>query len=647
MLSMEIKERQQQLPKVEKQSISRQQVAAKAIDRIWELKQIRQREEDIIRGRTWTTFWDDSVKRLAQFKQRPAYKAPWQANTASNTPADKLIGILSKLAGQPMEIQLHSTEDTSVIGMKQERVLKGLLKGAGKKNHDDYQLVLEMFAAMAKGTVIGYEGWKTGTQKIREVTDINGKTGEVKVKEKTIKKWNDVYGEIVPIENFYPGNIFVRPGKIQDMTDCAMRKIFKFDEWRMEFGGYIDADKVQPKQNISQSNEDNLFYKYSEDLADDEIEQWYLFNQYTDEFMLISNNIWINPIGIDTVAPLPWNHKRLPFWAAVFEPLAEDIFYGRSLADKLMTMVDMQDAMFDRVLDQLALAIHKPILTRKNPSAVTKGFMHPGAVIQIKGSGPMSNEFSTLDVGEPSSAHMQMLGVIQQRIEQSTIASDTALNQSGGTRKTATQVLQEREAAVELVSLFLKIMEFSIRDKYELRLPNIIQFYTLPLHKADKELKFRKIILRSERLSPNGEMGTLEINFTADDMQLAQAQGEQRKAQSIEPIEIISVSPSFIRNFKGEIEVIPATSVKQTESVRQAFELNFQQVMASLYPDKVNRDSAFEDLVRVFGKDVRRLRAQTPQQEGDMNPLETENMKPESIGAIQEGLGGSLRQLAQ
>ncbi len=625
-----------------KQTKERNDIMVKTLSRIDDFKEIRRQTYDLLRNRTLVDYWDDSVKRLSQYKLRPAHKEQWQANTASNKPADKLIGILSKLAGQPMEVQVHAVDDVSEQAKKKERVLQAALKAAGRKNNDNFQLVLEMYGAMAKGTVVGFESWRFGKQDQRVITNIDDKTGEVKFKKKTVNKWNDVWGEIVPVENFYPGNIYIRPGQIQDMADCAMRKIFKWDKWETDFGEYIDADEVQPRNQTNAGDEDQLFYKFEDDVDEDEVEQWYYFNQETDEMIIIANGIWINPIGKAVVSPLPWNHKKLPFWAAVFEPHAEDYFYGRSLADKLISMIDMQDALFDRILDQLALSVHKPIVTRKNAISLTKGFRKQGDVIQIKGGGPINQEFATIDVQEPSQAHIQMLNIIEGRLEQTAITSGTA---STGERKTATQVLQEREAAVELVSLFLKLMEFAIRDKNILRLSNIVQFYTLPVHKKSKLAKFRKIILRDERLT-DGKLGTLDLEFTDRNIPQVQQEIEQTANQSLEPIEIIRLSPSFIRDVEMELEIIPATSVKQTDSVRQAFELNFQQVITELYPDKYNRDTGFEDLLRKFNKNPRRLTASTPEQVADMGPNVEQGVGGPASN-IPEGLSSSLRSIAQ
>lgn len=643
---MEIKKIDEKPKMTHPQSAERVEVLGKLMLRIGQLQEKARSTYTLLRDRSPKEYWDDSVKRLVQYKQRPAYKQLWQANTANSTPADKLVSILSKLAGQPMETQVNCLNDNSFVGRKRERVLGVALKKAGRKNRDDYQLVLEMFAAIAKGTVIGFESWRFGKTTVRDVTDVDPVTGALKIQKRVINKWNDVWGEIVPIENFFPGNWFVRPGQIQDMGDCAMRKVIKLDKWKSEFGGYPDADKVQSKSSLqAQAGDLELFYKFGEDVSDDEVEQWYYFNSETDEFMIIANGIWINPMGASEVQPLPWNHKKLPFWGCVFEPFAEDFLIGRSLADKLMTMADMEDALFDRILDQLALAIHKPIITRKPVPQLTKGFLHPGQNITIKGSGALSQDFATVDIQEPSQAHIQMLNIINQRLDSISVTSDP---KSSTTRKTATQVMQEREAAVELVSLFLRLMEFSIRDKQTLRLSNIMQFYTLPVNQKSGELKFRTITLRNEKLT-NGKIGTMEVQFTTDDIAAKQIQLE-RPSDIAEPIEKIVVTPSFIRgDWEFELEVLQATSVKQTETVKQAAELNFQQVMAALFPDKINRDAAFEDTLRIFKKDVKRMTAQTPEEVADMNPLETEGASQAgaTMSKITEGLGGSLRQMAQ
>jgi len=463
-------------PQPSNQSLPRTEKVSQLQTKLTNLINIRNRSYPIIRDRELIDYWDDSMKRFTQFKQRPSHKEVWQANTASTTPADKLIGILSKLAAQGMEAQVMSTTEVSFLASEKERILTSLLKVAGAKNDDDKQLVLEMFTALSKGTVIGFEGWFHGDKEIRTVTDQDSETGEVKFKKEKVKEWNDVISTIVPTENFFPGNIWVRPAEIQDMDECAVREVISKDQFDLKYGKFPDASKVTVRNDIvgQEKDEKELFYMIPDGIADDEVEIWQYFNKATDEYMILANNIWINPIGDAEVAPLWWNHKKLPFWAGVFEPFAENFFYGRSLPDKLASLVDINDALFDRILDQLAVSIHKPIVTTKSATSITKGYMSPNNVIQVKGAN-LASDFKTLDVSEPSQAHIQMLGVIQQRMESASIASE-AIGRESAKEKTATEILQTKESALELVSLFLKFMEFGARDKNRLRLANIYSF---------------------------------------------------------------------------------------------------------------------------------------------------------------------------
>ena len=593
------------------QSKERQAVRDRVWERITEMKNLRLQQQPLFRDRTPVDYWDDSVKRFIQYKQRPAYKDWWQANTADSTPADKIIGILSKIAAQAMEAVVFSTQETSWISYWKEKILTYLLKAAGRKNRDDYQLVLEELSAMSKGTVIGFEGWYRGKRNIREVVSVDPATGEVKFKVKTIAEWNDVLSTIIPVEDFFPGTLNVRPGMIQDMDDCAIRRVISKTKFAAEFGRYPDADLVKSRSEVRE--EDSLFY-VQEGLGPNDVVIWYHFNKQADEFTLTANQIWINPLGKVDVSPLWWNHKQLPLWAGVLEPIAENFFYGRSLPDKLATMVDMHDALFDRMLDQLTVAVHKPIITTRSATSITKGYLAPNNVITVKGAN-LNADFKTLDIDTPGPVYFSMLQMIRNNMDRATVANEPIGKSGQGNPKTATEIMQVREAALELMALFLRFMEFSIREKNRLRLSNILQFYTLPVHAGEKEAKYRKVKLREQLL--RGRVGDVEISFTNNPMEQEQ-QRLDREAYMIPGLPVkFSVSPEFIRDWEGDIEIVPTSSVKQTKSTRQVLELNWQKVAAELFPDKVNRDAAFEDLARVFDKDVTRYR--TPG--GQQNPL--------------------------
>ncbi|MDP1729382.1 MAG: hypothetical protein Q8L27_04220, partial [archaeon] len=509
-----------------------------------------------------------------------------------------------------------------------ENIFNKFLKSAAIKNDDDFQIILEMLEAGEKGTVIGFEDWFHNKCKIREITEQDPETGELKFKEKIVKKWNDVRSSLVNLEDFYPGNINVRPGKIQDMDDCFLRTIMAKDEFDAEFGKYTDADKVETITSLV--NTSTPFWKQSNDVTDEYVEVLRYFNQRTDEYIIIANGIWINPVGKSTVSPLPWNHKKLPFWASVFEPLDANCFYGRSFIDKLISICDGQDALFDRILDQMTLAISKPIVTDGSATSLVKGFLQPQNVITVDWTNGRPN-FETVPIQDPSSVGLSLYQLMNQKSETASISSEV-IGGSAMRRKTAEEVATQREAANQLVSLFLKFMEFGSRDKFRLRFANQLQFYSMPIHDEDTGERFKSIVLKNEELS-NGKRGTIEISIV---LQPSQERVEQTNKYLNKNNEIIEISPSFIRNYEYDIEVIAQSSIKMTEAQRQILELNYQKVMFELYPDMFNKEAGFEELNLKFGKDSSKMKIQKSEEQ----PV----IEGEGMGGTLEEIMGAQRQ---
>lgn len=584
------------------QTNERRDMVAKVLSRFYDMREIRNQPQPFFRNRTLLEYIQDGLERVNQYKERPSWKKWWQANVSGPTTRNKLVSLLSKLANNAMESRVEAVNETDFLSKLKERVTNALLRAAGIKNKDDRALVLEMFEGAAKGTVAGYEGWLVDQRMTREVLDIDPKTGDVKYKEKEVKLWNDVFGCLVPLEDMFFGDLFV--SDIQEMDDCAWRQVMKFDKFRNEFGDYEDADLVQPlKSPVGYSGgEENatIFYQPSDDIAEDEVELLRYYNQATDEFMLLASGIWINPMGAAKVAPLPFNHKKLPFWVGKFEILDAKFIYGKSLPDKMIATQDTRDKILENILDKLTMALRAPLVVKGVSASLAEGYFEPDHIIEVES--PTGNEsVEQLKFAEPGSASFQVLEALDREL---TSTSPDVQGQAKSS-KTATEVSIERESALEMVSLFLRLMEFAIRDKYLLRLSNILQFYTFPSHQKDKEGRFKRVILRNETLS-TGEVGTLDLSFTDD---INQRKLEQESRMSLEPMEKIQITPEFIREFEADVVMRPRSSVKQSEALRQAQEVNFQKVVTALYPDMFNRETGFLDLVSKYpDKDPYRLR---------------------------------------
>lgn len=621
-----------EFPTPKPQSAEREKVRNRLSARIEELRQLHRSSHPFFRNRTIIEYIEDSQKRFAEHKERPAYKQAWQSNLANPAYRDKLIAILSKLASQAMEAQVIGTAELTPISQKKERVLSLLLKSVNIKNNDDFALINEMLEAMVKGTVVGFESWRFGEREVRDVVAYNN-DGSITTKSRTIKDWDDVWGTIWPLENVYFGDIYVND--VQDMPDVALRRVVKWDSFQKEFGDFEDADKVLPAGTITGSDEDDTIFTVSTDLDDDEVEIFYYFNKDDDEYLIVANDIWINPLGEAGIQPMIWSHKKLPIWTAVFEPLDAKFIYGKSLPDKFIATGDTQDKLLDNILDRLTLVLNAPLVAPDGTTSLTENFLSPQNVITYPiGTTQLPQ---TLDIKEPSAISQNIYNLLQQRLEASSVSAE--VSGGGGTgKKTATQVNIENQATLDLISLFLKMMEFGIRDKNRLRLPNTMQFYTFPIHASDKKNRFKRIVLRNEKTS-SGEMGTVELGIVSKINQAKLEQEAQMLSTETNRVEKIEITPKFIRDPQdADINIVANSSVKMSKPLRQAMELNFQTVMNNLYPDKFNRDAGYKDMLLTFDKDVDKylsdlkgvgdLGSQTPQQIPQLADQITRGQKP-------------------
>src|SRR3990167_71661 len=172
------------------QNKDRRDVATKVMERIREMNTERFASRAIWRNRNVLTMVEDSLKRIAQYKLKPSYKKNWQQNLAGSMITDKLFEFLAKLAQRAMEVNVYPADEQSYPAYLKAKICNVLLKAAGRKNMDDYQLIMEMLEAISKGTIVGIEGWRHFKRDIRNVIDENPETGEQKYEKEEITEWN-------------------------------------------------------------------------------------------------------------------------------------------------------------------------------------------------------------------------------------------------------------------------------------------------------------------------------------------------------------------------------------------------------------------------------------------------------------------------
>ena len=396
----------------------------------------------------------------------------------------------------------------------------------------------------------------------------------------------------------------------------------RIKDFKAEFASWKNTKYVLPGGDLT----DETFFSsfVSEEIREqgsELVEVLRYYSREADEFVILANGVWVNPLNGEKVCPLPFTHKELPFFTIVFEPMASDFPYGKSLPDKMLHEQDAINALYNMMIDQAYVSIHRPLVTG-DEDALDDVELVPGKVNYV---GADTKNIMELDISGPGAAHFNMLQLLHNSLEQTSV--DSVQSGQTGEAGTATEVRQASAAASRQFLLFLQFVFHGYKRQAKLRVSNILQFCTSPdqiekvlgddgeenFTEAFQSFKVDKVPLSS------GEQGSRVISMmpSRDALmdKMMNRQADQKALQS-EKVERIYITPEYIRGWEFDVEPIPDSTIKETPEVRKALELEYQQTVYALYPDMANREALFDELNKVFGKntkDVKMIPTMAPQ----------------------------------
>lgn len=601
----------------------------------WSDVQLQRRQQyRYFNERSLVEYINDSTDRFNGYiepREDPA--ADWGARVFNNITRQKAISIIAQITSERTKAEFFPQDQHDENDKLATRIIKKLEEHTYYKNRDDELTFFAVVEAVVKGTCIGYESYKRNTRKVKEVTEYNTETGETKYKEKEIADWDDVYGEIIPLLDFYPGNIWVRD--IQKQPYIIWRTVMDYEPFKLEFGKYPNAEFVEPrigqlwipfddrnKQGPRSADTTGQFVTTASRSGQVEVIRY--FNKWQDTMHIVANGVLLTP----TISPFPWDHKDYPFWATIFEPFATDFFYGKSLPDKLRSNQDVLNDLYRMMLDQTLLSINPPTLVQGIEN-IRDIRLYPGAQIPVDDVG----QSKSMEIPGVQPTHYNMMQMVQDNMRKDSL--DDPLSGSSGSRLTAFEVSVSKESAQRLLAMFLRTLEWGIRSKTELRVKNILQFYRMPLVKdlddeAD-ELVYRRVVLDDTKLEDGTKgqmvvqvMGPHEVMPTKEQVTRAElwymARGQN--------IAFAFISTERLKHLDLKVVVVPNSSIKMSEALNRATELDLQQKVSLLYPDLLNREEGFKSLMEVFDKDPIKM-MNAPQQQAAMSADQVlQNAKP-------------------
>ena len=373
------------------------------------------------------------------------------------------------------------------------------------------------------------------------------------------------------------------------------------------------------------TDEKPFYFDYiSQDVSDGNVELIRYYSKQDDEFIVIANGVWINPLNIageKTTSPIPFNHKQLPFFDIKYDFFG-DWFYGKSLPDRLKSMQDVLNVLTNMLLDQSFLTIFPPILT-SGVDSIEDDYLRPGRRTPIDTQGqPLGNSFMKLDLGVPNSWHQYILEYTKRIMENASL-DQTATGVTGvGGRTTATEIQTAADSVTQILGIFGTLIKYGIKRKAILKGSNALQFGTdekIPLisrllgNNGTKEFnKYFNVFKLDDTYLSDNKRGSkiIEMYAKKEDMpsrEALQARSMIAEAETGKKIEIIAIPGSYIRNFEYDVKIVPNPKSDNNKDMTKALQLEKVKVYLSFFPSLIDTAELAAQTAIVMGDDPSKI----------------------------------------
>jgi len=527
-------------------------------------------------NQTLLDFLDDARKKfwgtipLSYDNDTPRFMMPDTRN--------EIIKILAKIANLKMKPHFDGVEGFDAV---KATILKDLVeywrRGANRKLSNFWQFLYNV----ENGTVVVCVAYKNRLRKVKDVTMYDPYTGETKYKEDELDE-SDVEEEIINLEDLYIPKIW--EPDIQKQEEVIVRTLLKWSDFKNAFKGYSNIDYVIPGSQFADASIFADFLSYDV-RGGDFVEVIRYYNAFRDRYAIIANGVLLNPIKSaddkkEEIAPLPWNHKKLPFAKTIFEPIDANFFYGMPLAEKVRSPQEALNKMMELLLDRERRSIAAPIIT--NDPNVEEGLeLKPGRIYQVNTD---VNQYKELPISGSSPSAWNTITTLQGII---------AATGSGGVGYPVLPSRQPRSATEkailaqqqeEMSGLYYLFYQDLLEQKVWLAVKNMIQFYTSK--KVEDVLgskKFYKILSLSEVDLLEGGIGNRELRITDKPSRPEELYKESylRSLLKKERVEIIEVTPKALQKLQFDIKI--SFETEQSPENERLIYLDFITRLMSLF----------------------------------------------------------------
>ena len=569
-------------------------------------------------------------------------KEEWQANNPTTIIRDAMKKVMASFSLEVPEMEVKAYGENNVLDFDRAETAKWLINGSYLQEENPIiENFWESWECGSQGTVFKYEGYLKTKYKQKFIKSYDAITGRVEFYEKEVDVDDKCLSFLMPTLELYLRDFYIH--NIQDQPDLCWIRYYDEELFNYEFGNYPDAKFVKTSAQLTDADTDNFYYQSKWKQRTNEkqpIEVIRYYNRLIDSYLIIANGV----ILMD--APLLWrvNGKKVyPFAKAIWEPFVNKHFaYGKSFTDSMAGKVDDYETTRNNMLDKQWKSMKPGLLVgRVNQDAFNLEDQWVTDSTQI--SVEDVNQVKEVPVQGINTGDVEMLRLISQEITDAAPALPNMLTKKNAT---AREIVLSEEHIQELRLIHKEMIADLWRQKFSLRLANIQLNYPQPrtIVEDNKQLKvYRTYVIDNATLDrETGEIGILAIqfkNFALKDK--AKIQREVSVEEEMMRREGIAfkkrvVPEDYLDNYRVNIEVIPASLIKQSQGRKQAEILEKVSTIAKLFPQIVvlNQKEYFTQICEAYddkpGKYTKKL--------DQYNQMKDEQVKQQKQGVMNEEL---------
>jgi hypothetical protein len=594
-----------------------QQVVNRVYDEIKHMINLRNLTYTQFNDRTLKDYIDDSDKRMNSYvpTKESQDKEDWQSNVALPTVRDKLKRVISGYALNVPELKVDAYSEDGGINLSsidRGDIAKRLIHSSYLESENPViENFWEAWEASVKGTVIKYEGNLKARVKQKYIKSYDTESGKIDFDEREVDVNDKLISHIVPLTELFITNYYTYD--IQEQDAIAWIKYLTPERFKNDYGKYHNADKVKSAGGLKEDT--STFYKKdhlwaaAERAGKDKIEVVRYYNKINDEYFIIANGVLL------LESPLLWMYngrKMYPFAKSILEPfVGKDFFYGKSFPEIMMGQYDLLNTYFNSIVDKGFRALNPPTLIGginqdlfdlEDEILATSTKIYVDDVNQVK---PMPIE-------KISQADVAMIELLSKGIEDA-VPSMPHLMQNK--QATAREVVITQERMQELKSIYNETLVDLWRQKYQLRLSNIMLTYPLPkliVREGKQEQVYRTFVIKNTMIDQDTkERGVLAIQFrklNKKERQEAEQEAEaERMAMETKGINYRKkiLDPEYFNSYLYKIIVSPESLHRTSMAYKQSTLLEELQIMAQMFPQIfiANQKEYFESLADAYGRD--------------------------------------------